>query len=88
MFFVPEPGVSEAYQSDLSNSLNSNSGAFGFAYNVTPRIQINLGALYTMYEDSEKNFDHYLGKTKIPVKETYSKGNLVVAVGVDMSFGK
>jgi len=83
-----QTGVSEAYQSDLSNSLNSNSGAFGFAYNVTPGIQINLGALYTMYEDSEKNFDHYLGKTKIPVKETYSKGNLVVAVGVDMSFGK
>jgi hypothetical protein len=29
-----------------------------------------------------------LGTTAIPVVETYSKGNLVVAIGADISFGK
>lgn len=83
-----QTGVSEAYQSDLSNSLNSNTGAFGFAININPDIQVNLGALYTVYEDGEKNFTHYLGKNPIPVKETYGKGNLIVSAGVDLSFGK
>jgi long-chain fatty acid transport protein len=83
-----QTGVSEAYQSDLSNSLNSNTGAFGFAYNLNPNFQINLGALYTMYEDSDKNFTHYLGKNPIAVKETYGKSNMIVSIGVDFSFGK
>jgi len=83
-----QTGVSESYQSDLSNSLTSNTGAFGFAFNVNPNIQINLGALYTMYQDSDKNFTHLLGTTQVPVKETYGKSNLIVAVGVDLSFGK
>jgi long-chain fatty acid transport protein len=83
-----QTGVSEAYQSDLSNSLSSNSGAFGFGYNLNPNIQINLGALYTMYEDSDKNFTHALGKNSVPVKETYGKGNLIAAIGLDISFGK
>lgn len=81
-----QTGVTEAYQSDLSNSLASNTGAFGFAFNVSPSIQVNLGALYTVYEDGEKNFEHYLGKSAVPVKEIYGKGNLIVAAGVDFSF--
>jgi len=81
-------GVNETYQSDLSNSLNSNTGAFGFAVNVTPNVQLNLGALYSVYEDGTKHFNHMLGTTAIPVVETYSKGNLVVAIGADISFGK
>ena len=81
-------GVNETYQSDLSNSLNSNTGAFGFAVNVTPNVQVNLGALYTVYEDGTKHFNHMLGTTAIPVVETYSKGNLIVAIGADISFGK
>lgn len=80
-------GVNETYQSDLSNSLTSNTGAFGFAVNVTPAVQVNLGALYTMYDDGTKHLTHMLGTTAIPVVETYSKGNLVVAIGVDVSFG-
>lgn len=83
-----QSGVSEAYQSDLSNSLASNTGAFGFAFNINPDIQVNLGALYTMYEDGDKNFEHYLGKNKIPVMETYGKSNLIISAGVDLRFGK
>jgi long-subunit fatty acid transport protein len=81
-------GVNETYQSDLSNSLNSNTGAFGFAVNVTPNVQLNLGALYSVYEDGTKHLTHMLGTTAVPVVETYSKGNLVVAIGADISFGK
>jgi len=83
-----QTGVSEAYQSDLSNSLSSNTGAFGFAYNLNPDIRINLGVLYTMYEDGTKNFTHYLGKTAIPVKETYGRTNTIASIGIDLSFGK
>ncbi|NVO20329.1 MAG: outer membrane protein transport protein [Bacteroidetes bacterium] len=83
-----QTGVSEAYQSDLSNSLSSNTGSFGFGYNVTPGIQVNVGALYTTYVSSDKHYTHYLGKTAVPVVETYGKGNVIVALGVDVSLGK
>lgn len=86
-YLYAKTGVNETYQSDLSNSLTSNSGAFGFAVNVTPNVQINLGGLYTVYEDGTKHLTHMLGTTAIPVVETYSKGNLVVAIGADISFG-
>ncbi len=83
-----QTGVSDAYQSDLSNSLTSNTGAFGFAYNVNPNIQINLGALYSVYMDDEKTYTHNLGKVPVTVHDTYGKGNLILALGVDLSFGK
>lgn len=87
-FLRAQTGVSEAYQSDLSNSLTSNSVAFGGAFNITKKIQFNLGGLYTMYDNGTKNFTRTLGENTIPVVETYGKGNLVLGVGLDFCFGK
>lgn len=85
-----ETGVKEEYQTDLSNSLTSNSVGFGFAFNINPKVQINLGGLYTQYLDSSKTFNHTLpdGTTVIPITETYSKGNVILAIGADISLGK
>lgn len=87
-FLRAQTGVSEAYQTDLSNSLTSNSVAFGGAFNITKKIQFNLGGLYTMYDNGTKNFTRKLGDNTIPVVETYGKGNLVLGVGLDFCFGK
>jgi long-subunit fatty acid transport protein len=83
-----QSGVTEDYQSDLSYSLSSNTGGFGFAYNINDNIQVNLGALYTMYEKAERSFPHVLGDQTFTIKESLEKDNLVISVGVDMSFGK
>ena len=81
-------GVKESYQSDLSYSLTSSTFGAGGAYNITDKIQLNLGAGYSWYTNSTKSFDHLFSptSTNIPTKETYFKSNFFAAIGVDFSF--
>jgi long-chain fatty acid transport protein len=87
-FLRSQTGVSQAYQTDLSYSLTSNTVAFGGQYKISPAVGINIGALYTMYNDDSKTFNHKLGTTYIPVMENYAKANWLVAIGLDISIGK
>jgi len=82
-------GVKESYQSDLSYSLPSSTFGGGFAVNINPKIQLNVGGSYTMYTEGERNFNYEssaLGAS-IPVKETYDKDVWIVAVGLNFNFG-
>jgi len=87
-FNYAKTGVSEAYQNDLSYSNSSNTVGLGGQYKITPDIGLNLGGLLTMYQDSEKTYNHMLGTTSIPVNETYSKSTWVIAIGLDIRIGK
>jgi long-chain fatty acid transport protein len=82
-------GVTEAYQSDLSYSLPSNTIGGGFEYKINEMIGVNLAGSYTMYAEGEKNFMHDFAKTgtMLPVKETYDKDVWIVAIGVNFNFG-
>jgi len=81
--------VKEAYQSDLSYSLPSNTIGGGFEYKINEKINVNLAGQYTMYAAGEKNFDHNFANSGImmPIKETYDKDVWIVAVGVNFNFG-
>lgn len=85
-YLFSKTGVSEEYQSDLSYSLSSHAFGLGGKYKINEMMSLNLGGGYAMYVDMDKNFSHDLGGTPVPVKETYSKGNLFIGVGVDFSF--
>jgi long-chain fatty acid transport protein len=81
-------GVSEDYQSDLNFSLSSNTVAFGFGYKFTENLMVNLGGLYTMYNEGEKNYVWPIGGagTEVPVKSTFFKDTLNFGIGLDISF--
>jgi len=83
-----QTGVSKDYQDDLNNELSSNTVGFGGQYKFSPAIALNLGALYTMYSDDSKTFNHKLGTAYIPVNETYSRATWLVSVGLDITIGK
>ncbi|MCK4344898.1 MAG: outer membrane protein transport protein [Bacteroidales bacterium] len=85
-YLFSKTGVSEEYQSDLSYSLSSHVFGLGGKYKFSEMMSLNLGGGYAMYADSDKNFSHDLGGTPVLVKETYSKGNLFIGVGIDFSF--
>lgn len=87
-YLLAKTGVSEAYQSDLSYSLTSNTVGFGGQYKITDGIAVNLGGLNTFYSDGQKHFDHMLGTTVIPVTEDYAKTTWIVSVGLDVRIGK
>ena len=87
-YLLAKTGVSEAYQSDLSYSLTSNTVGFGGQYKITKGIAINLGGLNTFYSDGKKHFDHMLGTLVMPVTEDYAKTTWIVSVGLDVKIGK
>jgi long-chain fatty acid transport protein len=83
-----QTGVKPIYQTDLSNSLSSNTVGVGFAYNITPKIVANVGFLATGYDPSDKNFTRTLGTTTFPIVEVYEKDNTIFSFGFDFTFGK
>ncbi|MGC9344251.1 MAG: hypothetical protein ACP5E3_16225, partial [Bacteroidales bacterium] len=86
-YLFGKTGVSEAYQSDLSYSLNSSTVGAGGAFKFTENVIFNLGVGYTFYQEGEKTINHvFVDDSIIPALETYYKDNLFIAVGVDFSF--
>lgn len=81
-------GVTEEYQSDLSHSLSTNTLGGGAQYSFNDRLALNLGGLYTIYDEGSKSYTQKLGTTTIPVTEQYSKTTWLVAVGLDVRIGK
>ena len=79
-------GVNDNYQNDVTYSLNTNAFGGGVKLSLTPLIDINLGALYIMYDNGGKAYDYDLGGNPIPVNETYDTSTWIVAVGVDLNF--
>jgi len=75
---VTRTGVTDPYQSDLSFSLNSYSIGFGGAINVSKSVRINLGYLFTNYDDWTK-------KTETG-KDVFARTNKAFGIGVDFRF--
>lgn len=80
-----DTGVNLNYQSDQSFSTNTNSFGAGFGYRINPMIDINLGGQYTFYKDGSKSFQDIISNT---YTETYKKSTWIIAIGVDLTFGK
>jgi long-chain fatty acid transport protein len=81
-------GVNSKYQSDLTYGLATQTFGLGGAYNVSDKIQINLGAGYTLYKEDSKTVDHVFSGTgaNITATESYRKSTMMVAVGIDFRF--
>jgi long-chain fatty acid transport protein len=81
-------GVNAAYQSDLNYFLGSNTIGFGGAYNITDKIQINLGFSTTIYGNDSKNVDHLFPGVTTPITtlETYKKNTIMGGLGLDFRF--
>jgi long-chain fatty acid transport protein len=73
-----QTGVNDAYHSDLSHSLSTNSIGGGFKYLINPNLGLNLGVMTTMYEDYTKTFS-----TPAAYDETYSRKALTFGLGID-----
>lgn len=81
-FLHGETGVMPDYQTDMSFSNSTNSIAGGFKIGLTPKIDLNLGALNTFFIQNQReyNLDGFPDK----ITETYTKTNMVFSLGVDI----
>jgi long-chain fatty acid transport protein len=84
-YLYAKTGVGQAYQTDLSHSLTSNTVGFGGGIKVTEKMLLNLGMLYTMYTSDSKDIA-YTSYGVPSAKETYNRTNIVFSFGVDYRF--
>lgn len=82
-------GLSDAYQQHTSFACDSYSVGLGGAWNVTDKIRLNAGYFITVYSDYTADYTAeqggYLG-SNYPGKDTFSRTNNVIGVGVDFKF--
>ncbi|MDZ7316214.1 MAG: hypothetical protein ONA69_10365 [candidate division KSB1 bacterium] len=77
-----QSGVSEAYQTDISHHLSSNTVGVGLRYLLFNKLALDLGAAYSLYDEMSRK-GAYAG---VPFVETYNRNNIAVAVGLGYHF--
>ncbi len=75
------------YQSDLSYTLPTHGISFGFAWDIMPLLQLNLGGQYVIYQEGMRDFQHDFANsgTMLPVSETLGKSVWIIGAGVNIS---
>ena len=71
-------GLSDGYQQNTSFACDSYSIGLGGAWNITEKVRLNAGYFCSLYSDYDKQTAYG--------KETYSRTNNVVGLGVDFKF--
>jgi long-chain fatty acid transport protein len=88
-YIYANQGVNSKFQSDISHFLGSQTFGAGGAYNITDKIQVNLGASYTIYTENSKTVDHMFPSTpavNVQSTETYKKNAFIIGIGLDLRF--
>ena len=78
-------GLSDGYQQNTSFACDSYSIGLGGAWNINDRVRLNAGYFITLYSDYTHEQPQYLG-TPYAGKDTYSRSNNVIGVGIDYKF--
>ncbi|HUW93709.1 MAG TPA: hypothetical protein VMV74_11145 [Bacteroidales bacterium] len=79
-----QTGVNANYQSDQRYSLNTSTIGGGFGIAVSPKVDLNIGGMYTMYQDGSKTITP---ETPVPpITETYKTSTWVLGFGADFHF--
>lgn len=82
---ITRTGVADAYQTDMSYSLNSYSIGFGGAVKITPDLRLNLSYFFTNYDKWTKASTNYNGTT-LAGTDVYDRTNKVFGIGLEYKF--
>jgi len=82
---ITRTGVTDAYQTDMSYSLNSYSIGFGGAIKITPDLRLNLSYFFTNYDKWTKVSTNYNGTT-LAGTDVYNRTNKVFGIGLEYKF--
>ena len=78
-------GISDSYQQNTSFACDSYSVGLGGAWNINEKMRLNVSYFCSLYSDYTHEQQKYLG-TPYPGKDTYSRTNHVIGVGIDYKF--
>ena len=79
-------GLTDEYQQNTSFACDSYSVGLGGAWNINDKIRLNVSYFTSIYSDYEKNLTNAYGVPGLNAKETYSRTNHVLGVGIDYKF--
>ena len=79
-------GLTDEYQQNTSFACDSYSIGLGGAWNINDKIRLNVSYFTSIYSDYEKNLTNAYGVPGLNAKETYSRTNHVIGVGIDYKF--
>jgi hypothetical protein len=82
---ITRTGVTDAYQSDMSYSLNSYSIGFGGAITISPKMRLNIAYFITDYANWTKASTNYNG-TGMAGTDVFARTNKVFGLGLDYRF--
>ncbi len=82
---ITDYGLSDNYQSDTSFSCDSYSLGVGAKIKMNKHLNLNVGYMWTNYEDYTKKSTNYNG-TGLPGTNVYSRTNKVFGLSADYSF--
>ena len=71
-------GLSDGYEQNTSFACDSWSVGLGGAWNITEKVRLNAGYFCSIYSNYNKQTDYG--------KETYSRTNNVIGIGIDYKF--
>ena len=71
-------GLSDGYQQNTSFACDSYSIGLGGAWNINQQVRLNAGYFISLYSDYDKQTAYG--------KETYSRTNNVIGIGIDYKF--
>ena len=78
-------GLADGYQGDTSFSCDSYTLGFGAKVKLSDKANLNVGYMWTNYEDYTKTSKNYNG-TGLPGTSVYSRTNKVFGLSLDYSF--
>lgn len=82
---ITDYGLSDNFQSDTSFSCDSYTLGVGAKINLTERAAINVGYMWTNYDDYTKVSQNY-SNTGLPGTNVYSRTNKVFGLSIDYRF--
>lgn len=78
-------GVNDAYQSNITYALKSQTFGGGIFVDLGEMIRLNAGFNVTTYDDYSQSFFYDLAPTvSIPYTDTYGKKTTMFAIGIDI----
>lgn len=82
---ITDYGLADGFQSDTSFSCDSYTLGFGAKVKMNQHLNLNVGYMWTTYEDYTKTSSNYNG-TGLSGTNVYSRTNKVFGLSVDYSF--
>ena len=87
-YLMARPKITKAYQSDLSNSLTTNTVGFGGAYKFNDTFKLQFGGYYVVYNRDQVGGSYDVGGTPVGYVEKYYKNTWALSIGLDIAILK